>query len=241
MTEFKIGDKNIPFVFQGDEVIYPNPIKDGLVLWYDFKALYNTNEGRSKAIDLSGNNKHGALTNFNYTEESGYITAGLKFDGVDDYIHFDKHLPFRTLELALEFVDFEDRQKILIRGSSDTQYIRLLPSLDFVIHTNKSSNGSYQIKTIFIDDGVVSTYKEIKHIVFLHDLNSMVIYINGKKATDREFYPEKAQNININNIFYFDRKQSLSDILKSIKVYDRELTPEEIAHNYNIEKSRWNF
>ena len=38
MSQVKLGDKNIPFIYQGNELLYPNPVKDGLVLYYDMKA-----------------------------------------------------------------------------------------------------------------------------------------------------------------------------------------------------------
>ena len=80
----KFGSKDIPFVYKGDKLVYPNPIKDGLLLWYDFKGMRNTDTNKEVAKDLSGNGNDGTLTNFNFTEESGYKDNTLIFDGVDD-------------------------------------------------------------------------------------------------------------------------------------------------------------
>ena len=80
----KFGSKDIPFVYKGDKLVYPNPIKDGLLLWYDFKGMRNTDVGKEVAKDLSGNGNDGTLTNFNFTEGSGYKDNTLVFDGVDD-------------------------------------------------------------------------------------------------------------------------------------------------------------
>lgn len=80
----KFGSKDIPFVYKGDKLIYPNPIKDGLLLWYDFKGMRNTDTNKEVAKDLSGNGNDGTLTNFNFTEGSGYKDNTLVFDGVDD-------------------------------------------------------------------------------------------------------------------------------------------------------------
>lgn len=82
--KMKFGSKDIPFVYKGDKLVYPNPIKDGLLLWYDFKGMKNTDETKGIAKDLSGNGNDGTLTNFNFTEESGYKDNTLVFDGVDD-------------------------------------------------------------------------------------------------------------------------------------------------------------
>lgn len=82
----ELGELNVPFIRQGDQVIHPNPIRDGLVLWYDFSGMDNSFSNKDIAEDLSGNGNHGTLQNFNYTAESGYDKTGLLFDGVDDYI-----------------------------------------------------------------------------------------------------------------------------------------------------------
>ena len=86
MTQVKLGDKNIPFIYQGNDLLYPNPIKDGLVLWYDFKGMKNSDVTKGVVKDLSGMNNNGTLQNFVYTNESGY-NNGLKFDGVDDVVN----------------------------------------------------------------------------------------------------------------------------------------------------------
>lgn len=83
-VKMKFGSKDIPFVYKGDKLVYPNPIKDGLLLWYDFKGMRNTDVTKEVAKDLSGNGNDGTLTNFNFTEESGYKDNTLVFDGVDD-------------------------------------------------------------------------------------------------------------------------------------------------------------
>src|SRR5699024_8089862 len=83
-VKMKFGSKDIPFVYKGDKLVYPNPIKDGLLLWYDFKGMRNTDTNKEVAKDLSGNGNDGTLTNFNFTEGSGYKDNTLVFDGVDD-------------------------------------------------------------------------------------------------------------------------------------------------------------
>src|SRR5699024_6557555 len=91
--ELRVGDGKPAFIYEGNELVYPNPVKDGLVLWYDFSGRTNADGQRGIAEDLSGNGNHGTLQNFNYTAESGYDKNKLLFDGVDDHIlsnSFDK-------------------------------------------------------------------------------------------------------------------------------------------------------
>ena len=85
MSQVKLGDKNIPFIYQGNELLYPNPVKDGLVLWYDFKGMKNNDATKGVTKDLSGNTIQNAQHfNFLYNSQSGYANKGIKFDGIDD-------------------------------------------------------------------------------------------------------------------------------------------------------------
>lgn len=86
MSQVKLGDKNIPFIYQGNELLYPNPIKNGLFLYYDFKSMTNNDVSKGVTKNLSDNNIDGQQLNFAYTNESGYRNKGLKFDGIDDRI-----------------------------------------------------------------------------------------------------------------------------------------------------------
>ena len=67
-------------------------IDDSLVLWLD-GTTGNNYEQTDTWKDLSGNGNDGQLRNFGYTEGSGWVDGGLKFDGVDDYVQ----LPGLTL------------------------------------------------------------------------------------------------------------------------------------------------
>ena len=84
--ELRVGDSKPAFIYEGNELVYPNPVKDGLVLWYDFSGRTNADGQRGIAEDLSVNGNHGTLQNFNYSAESGYDKNKLLFDGVDDYL-----------------------------------------------------------------------------------------------------------------------------------------------------------
>ena len=87
MSQVKLGDKNIPFIYQGNELLYPNPVKDGLILYYDFKGMKNSDVTKGVTKDLSGNTIQNAQHfNFLYNSQSGYANKGIKFDGIDDRI-----------------------------------------------------------------------------------------------------------------------------------------------------------
>ncbi len=81
-----ISGNNIiaPEFIEGYPFVKP-VIDDSLVLWLD-GSTGNNYEQTSIWKDLSGNGNDGELVNFGYTEDSGWVDGGLKFDGVDDYV-----------------------------------------------------------------------------------------------------------------------------------------------------------
>lgn len=85
--DIKLGNKPVNFVYQGNNILHPTPIKDGLILWYDFKGMKNSDVTKGVTKDLSGRSSENAqIFNFAYTSDSGYGNKGIKFDGIDDRI-----------------------------------------------------------------------------------------------------------------------------------------------------------
>lgn len=86
MQNIYIGDEQVARTYHKGQITHPSPVRDGLVLWYDFMGRRNTDAQRGVATDLSGNGNNGTLTNFAYEPGSEYEGGGLRFDGVDDYV-----------------------------------------------------------------------------------------------------------------------------------------------------------
>lgn len=241
MSQVKLGDKNIPFIYQGNELLYPNPVKDGLVLYYDMKATSNNSLYKSTLKDISGNNSDATLKNFNFTSESGYSEKGLKFDGVDDYINTINAIKRTTKNITIELnIGDIDKSKnwqylVCLRDSSSKQMSVLIHvgMLDIHISNGNTTQHAYY-----------SISELNKHItVTLTGDTDMTqnVYVDGNKVN----LLSGQINSNISNFSnelniiqaYNDKNKSS---LKSIKLYDRILTDQEIQHNYKLEKERWN-
>lgn len=65
------------------------------VIYIDGESPYYKAQAPVVWKDLSGNGNDGELVNFGYTEDSGWVDGGLRFDGVDDYVQ----LPELNLDL----------------------------------------------------------------------------------------------------------------------------------------------
>lgn len=236
MTQVKLGDKNIPFIYQGSELLYPNPVKDGLVLWYDFKGMKNSDTTKGVAKDLSGNSNNGTLKNFNYTNVSGYSEKGLKFDGIDDLLSISEPIYFQTIELSLNISNKFSGNKIFFQGVDVYDYFYMSSYYNFVIINKRKSTGETQLKSI--TNNVEKDFTKINHLVVTLDEFKFEVFVNGI-SIGKEEYPEESIPFKLYNVFNYNQNKFLDDTLKSVKVYNKSLSAKEVEHNYQLEKERW--
>ncbi len=81
--------KDTPFVMKNNLLQQPFIPTDGLELYYDVKGKKNTDSYKGTLLDMSGNGRHGALSNFAYEGVSGFTgttEGGLLLDNLDDKI-----------------------------------------------------------------------------------------------------------------------------------------------------------
>ena len=256
MTQVKLGDKNIPFIYQGNELLYPNPVKDDLILWVDFKGLHNTSYERQWVENFADNSNNNRLNNFDYSEGSGYKN-GLHFDGIDDFISFNdltfddfRGMDKFTFDFTITFTNSNKRGAIFSLPLSE----RIDGSRRLLVKVNENKeitvgryNGVWKgKKTMPINKetvNVILTFENMEDEDF--NLN---VYIDGVKLelnTDlivtSEYYGNpytylvlgwQGTNTQGENAF-------LKEIIHSTKIYNRVLNEQEIQHNYNLEKERW--
>lgn len=243
MTQVKLGDKNIPFIYQGDELLYPNPVKDGLVLWYDFKSMSNSDVTKGFAKDLSGHGNNGTLQNFAYTSESGY-NDGLKFDNVDDIVSLDVPMGYSfTLSMTLE-VNPNIPVQFFCGANYDQFYIRKsFNDLHSSITVEGIDQGIKQItiygKDVFLSN--LSNSNKIKFQVSItvdSDIKELTLYGNGELLSNRSF-EENIKLVNLTKLGVWKGSTNLDGKIFSTQLYNRVLTEQEIKYNYQLEKERW--
>ena len=244
MSQVKLGDKNIPFIYQGDELLYPNPIKDGLVLWYDFKSTTNNNVNKAFAEDLSGMNNNGTLQNFGYTNESGY-NNGLNLDGVDDSVLVGDNSSIITLnsevtvEMSIVFNESPEFWRWLIGNVSDSAGNK---GYALAFSPTSSQRLTFMAGGTVLKTGYMPSENEKMHLVGKIDSsNNISLTMNGVviksmkaiKSMDNSTLP-----VNIGKASYYQSPNLKSNIL-STKIYNRALSDQEIQYNYKLEKERW--
>ena len=240
-----IGDMGVPFIYQGEELIYPEYVKDGLVLHYDFSSMTNNDASKDIARDLSGNGNHGTLQNFNFTPESGYDKNKLLFDGVDDYVQATQNTYENfTVEMVLRLKPFQKIGSIF--GSRRSVFIDAEePGIE--IRNDSDSSLRYYISdgTTLSTNGVsagIDMSEKMFHLLFTKGTDGVFITLNGREVS--RFSAQDIGTITDSRPLSLGTRGSSGTYgqnveFSSFKFYNKALTPEEVAHNYAIEKERF--
>lgn len=214
-----IIDKNTPI--SGGKGVYSDPyalfnyINNNLILHYDY--LNNTgNKGFSTGInyitDLSGTNISGQ-SNLYYTNDK---TNGITLTG-----NINTNLnSFGSLKNEYT-IEFKSRGNLKLSTSTTSNFINSTLTLNSInLNIGGVSNTFNNIKEAF----TISIVKEIG--------NNIIIYLNGEKMNLVSTYT--APPINLNDILYINNITNF----KSLRIYNKALTLDEIRNNYNVDK-RW--
>ena len=239
MSQVKLGDKNIPFIYQGNELLYPNPIKDGLVLWYDFKGMKNSDVTKDVAKDLSGNGNDGTLQNFVYTSESGY-NDGLKFDNVDDEISTKVDLGTSfTLTMTLD-MDFSADVQFFSAFNASAFYIRRnYNALHCSVYTDKQISSTSRSNLLFYKMQQNNQNKVVVTMSVDDNTKTLKLYGNDELLSTVDTIISITPVALIKLGRWNTGSTNLTGKILSTKAYNRALTDKEIQHNYNLEKERW--
>ena len=242
--ELRIGDSNPAFIYEGNELVYPNPVKDGLVLWYDFSGRTNDDTQRDVAEDLSGNGNHGTLQNFNFTAESGYDKNKLLFDGVDDNIKTPSNLigglDSITISVTLKIISNVTRLDGFLMMGTGTGRVWIRTVGNQLSGNTYFGQSGLDFSTVFTNNALDNG---IMNLIFVIDRRGkQIAYLNGSAISERDIseasdIPTHDGEIIIGrtSVGYSQPNADYYDV----KIYRKVLTPEEIAHNYAIEKERF--
>lgn len=255
-----LNNEPISFAYHGNNLVYPTPVIQNLLLWYDFKGL--TNDSSNKQISKDLNNMYdGKLNNFSYTENNSYDKEGLLFDGIDDFIDVTEfksssltNLKEFSFEFIIRFTDSNKRGAIINMPMSE----RLDASIRLLIKVNENKS-----ITIGRYNGIWNGYKTIPlneekiHCVVLfnefdtipEDSGFEVKFIINNKEIEKDSFTSSSEYYGIpydNLVLGWHGTATLGEYsflkekLIMTRIYDRLLTLDEIDYNYKLEKERGN-
>ena len=217
-------------------------VKNGMIVYLD--GEFNSEQGHNSTAtmwhDISGNQNHGTLTNFNNTSTSGWGIDNLTFDGSNDYVKIENpnNIPTGSSAYTMEIV--------------------------FKYNSSKSAQGLFNIG-IFSTNGKANAFRTsgtgFRHYYWANDLDSASsILTNSNKYTavalnygsDRRIYlngvlqvkDSATPSVTMGTVTVGVTSTSLSEYFASsiycVRLYNRGLTESEINANYQIDKLRFN-
>ena len=222
-------------------------VQDSLVCWYD--GIYNTKSGHDESTttweDLSEHGNNGTLNNINNTNDSGWTNNSLIFDGKNDwvamkYLHYD----YMTVEIVAKLItESKGNQLYLIDNYEhggigidrlSSGYMQGMVNINGSYIKVKSSNAfkvnqKYSMTTRYDGANVLFRENDDKYITpkvgKITKPSSSTIFVLGANSYGSG-YEER-----LNNNFE----------VYSVRIYNRALSDDEMAQNYNADRRRFEF
>lgn len=184
-------------------------IKDGLVAYYTGRGRSNTDENKNILPDLSGNGNDLENKNFAYTPDSGYGDGYIQYDGIDDFSVLEKDINYSEATVIITVSDVHK-----LKTDNSTFNVGIFQRSPLGIYDGKGIGGKQ-----FVYNGNVGQ----DNFDILDSATISVVGVVGNSINNRY--------INIGGYATnptYSSKERVYDVL----IYDRELTDEEIEHNY---------
>jgi len=211
----------------------PRIVTSGLVLNLDAADRNSYVSGSTIWNDLSGNSNNGTLTNGpTFSSANG---GAIVFDGVDDYVNLGRPaiLDLTTLTLSAWVLTTANVNQIVIGKSYlSSYYMNIAPNVKkFAFWTNANQLVSTTISAIGNPAWC--------NIVATINSTSKNMYFNG--IIDSSTTGETV-GIDSNDV-YIGNSQAVSQPflgnIASVQIYNRALSAQEVAQNYNATKTRY--
>jgi prepilin-type N-terminal cleavage/methylation domain-containing protein len=212
-------------------------VQDGLVLHLDAGNPASYPGSGTTWFDLSGNNNNGVLLNgVGFDSANG---GSLVFDGVDDYVNLTSNLG-NPQQFSVSFLGYPTALNI----NSNNNYRRIFIASgvsDNVILIEQGGNISFRVPggsgTNFQSSGF-SGINQWGYVTCVYNQTHRQIYFNGVFMSQ---FLESGVTVNFGSpqIISPNNIQTFQGNISNFKIYNRSLTPEEIAQNFNATRDRF--
>jgi len=193
-------------------------INDGLVLWYD--GIYNGGIGvhndnnslnKTKWFDLSGNNNEGVLDNFDFTTSNGWGDSFLNYGLPTSNVMPSQKLTYSTVQIVYE---------------------TKAAGWNYIIDARTDITDGWAAICSALGGAYLSPYKD-----GITDTTLGVLPTNRKTYISIKTNP--TANVMPTIGARYTKNESLMGKIYCIRIYNRLLTEQEIAYNYEIDKIRY--
>ncbi len=215
-------------------------LDDGLVGHWTFDGADMTS---STALDKSGNNNTGTLTNMSTSSRvAGVLGQGLQLDGTDDYVDLGVHSSEQTLysvSLWYKSESNSDAQTVFMRGVGNGCFYNphIIASADgqsLIVSESGCSSG-----------GLVGTYPIVlgawNHVVVTRSGSQVKVYLNGVLLTTDNSQDSPLSTADARvllgsflNVFPTTHLLPMKGSLDDLRIYNRVLSADEIHQLYKM-------
>lgn len=204
-------------------------VEDGLICWLD-----------AKDASVSNNILKGKVNDVNANIHGDYLLEDNKLRIKDNtYLTIDsKHIPTgeKTFEINYELINNNRFSSIMSVGENVT--LQITYTNTFCIRIGHNTND-------IIREYTTLPYDETKGVLtVVVKPDNLTVYQNGTLVISKDY--DFSSYINFKNDDYYigvrpsDKNDRKEKYIKSFKIYDRALTPEEIYQNYIYEEHSHN-
>ena len=212
--------------------------QDGLIMHLD--AINNTGEGDEQHStstntwkDLSGNGNDGTIYNINNTEDSGWKDNYLSLDGIDDYVSkrgITVDGENGTVEIVAKYISgsymFRSDASGMRTYICSNYTVKGEPYMNIFFNGNLYNNLSSRVLKWYTVDAT----------------SSFVNYYNNVKSEEKNYTSTNdGTYVAIGSFLATNPDQLAKMNVYSVRVYNKPLTDEEVKHNYEIDRRRFNF
>ena len=211
----------------------PPIVTNGLVLNLDAANSLSYTSGSTTWYDLSGNNTSGSLVNGpTFSSANG---GGIIFDGSNDYVSTTQSLTSLSFSYeAFLMPTSASKDQMYIGTNIPAFYVRILSSQPFLsVQTNVAQRTLQYPQTI--------TNNRPCHIVSIYNGVQLKIYVNTVLAVGTVLNEPLQTPWGTERIGRWrdvDQRSFVGSIY-TVRLYNRELSQDEVNQNYNALKSRF--
>jgi len=203
---------------------------DGLVFAADAANIKSYPGTGTSVSDLSGNNLNGTLLNGATTTDKWFV-----FDGTNDELSFPHNSVYKNQELTVEFW-------INLNYEASGRHVMFTSWYGFTVEINNPSGqikwGLAGLPSQYMTGGYIN-YSQTYHLVCTYNPNTDLqkVYLDGLLSEQQS--SSGTINYGVNELRFSGNWDRTNGKMGGIKIYNRELSSQEILQNYNATKSRF--
>ena len=212
----------------------------GLMLHLDAGNTASYSGSGTTWNDLSGNGSNVTLTNTTYSAANG---GSIVFNGTNAYANFNANIGSTNVVTVEMWVKTNTLADAMYFGFNVYDAFIKSGSIGF----NTANSDQYGIPSSKVDYlGIQGAWKHIVYVMYSGSKTNNKIYVNGDRQTLEQILGSfNNANASFNNgsgriSSWLNGLTWLANMnLASFKVYNRELTAQEITNNFNASSSRF--